>query len=221
MEESKRRHSIVRLVLELVEQSIVLVFLELKLAAMEVKRNVTSAKNGVVMLGLGGFLLLFSLLGVMATAIAALALVLPVWLSALIVTAVFLFAGGGLLLTGLSHLKHFSLLPHETVARVEQIAGKLKKHAELREQEARAKEAAYHEGIRAREAAHAEAVEAAVARAEARAASRAEAARVREAKREAARARKLRKLTHLTHAKERVQAAKERVEAEERKRHAG
>lgn len=133
MGEIKNKTSFVRLFLELVEQSIVLVFLELKLAAVEVKHNIDSAKTGAVLLGLGGFLLLFSLLGVMATAIAALALVLPVWLSALIVTAVFLFAGGGLLFVGLSKLKHFTVVPRETVDRVETIAHKLKKHAEERE----------------------------------------------------------------------------------------
>src|SRR5690242_10947935 len=112
---SKRRHSMVRLVLELIEQSVVLFFLELKLAALEVKRNVNSAKTGAVLLALGGFLLLFSLLGVMATAVAALAIVLPVWLAALIITASLVGLGGAFLLSGLGKLKHFTLLPKETV----------------------------------------------------------------------------------------------------------
>lgn len=154
MGDIKRKASFVKLALELVEQSIVLVFVELKLAALEVKHNINSAKNGAVFLGLGGFLLLFSLLGVMTTAIAALALVLPVWLSALIVTATLLVAGGALLFMGLSKLKHFTLVPRETVDRVETIANKLKKHAEERERaELEAHQAAEREAA-ARHAAH-------------------------------------------------------------------
>jgi hypothetical protein len=137
MDGTKRRKSMLRLVLELVEQSIVLVFLELKLAAHEVKRNVSSARNGVVFLALGGFLLLYSLLTLTATAIAALAIVLPVWLSALIVTAAVGLVGAALLFTGVGKFKHFTLVPSETVERVENIAAKLKKHAELREHEER------------------------------------------------------------------------------------
>jgi hypothetical protein len=151
MAEVKKRVSMIKMVLELVEQSIVLVFLELKLAALEIKRNIDSAKTGAVLLALGGFLLLFSLLGAMATAIAALSLVLPVWLSALIVTAVLVFGGAGLLFAGLSKVKHFTLVPRETVDRIETISHKLKKHAEQREAEER-------DAVR-REAARAGAVE--------------------------------------------------------------
>lgn len=146
MDDMNRRKSMIRLGLELVEQSIVLVFLELKLAVLEVKRNVTSAKNGAVFMALGGFLMLFSLLTLTATAIAALAIVLPVWLSALIVTAALGFLGAALLFTGLGKFKHFTLVPAETLERVENIAAKLKKHAEQREHE----EKIAHEQRRAR-----------------------------------------------------------------------
>lgn len=163
MADIKSRASIIKLVVELIEQSIIFVVLELKLAAMEIKHNVNSAKNGAVFLALGGFLLLFSLLGLMATGIAALALVLPVWLSALIVSAVFIAAGGALLFMGISKLKHFTLVPRETVDRVENVTKKLKHHAEEREraeheaherlaQEALAREAARLGRIEAREA---------------------------------------------------------------------
>lgn len=201
-----RRKSMVRVVLELVEQSIVLVFLELKLAALELKHNIDSAKTGAALLGLGGFLLLFSLLGVMATAIAALALVLPVWLSALIVTAVLAFGGAALLFTGLGKVKHFSLVPKDTVNRVETIAKKLRKHAELHEREVReAGEAALKGAVPA------EAAAARVREAEHREAVHREAAHVKESvHQEAARARKL------TFAKERA-LAREAREARRRR----
>lgn len=195
-----RHHSIVRLVLELLEQSIVLVFLELKLAALEVRNNVNSAKNGSVLLAVGGFLLLFSLLAATATAIAALSLVLPVWLSALIVTAGLVFLGAGLLFTGLSKLKHFTLLPKDTLDRVENIGHKLKAHAEQRDQEAL-------EAKAARDAVHAEALH---AREEKLAAREREAAK-REAEREEARARDLekreaRRSRRLTYARQKAEA---------------
>lgn len=147
MDDAKRRKSMLKLVLELVEQSIVLVFLEMKLAALEVKRNISSARNGAVFMALGGFLMLFALLTTITTAIAALALVLPVWLSALIVTAVIGGAGAALLFTGLGKLKQFTVVPTETVERVENIAAKLRKHAEQRERE----EQRAHEEWRARQ----------------------------------------------------------------------
>ncbi|HJV35083.1 phage holin family protein [Geomonas sp.] len=195
-----RHHSMVRLVLELMEQSIVLVFLELKLAALEVRNNVDSAKKGSVLLAVGGFMLLFSLLAATATAIAALSLVLPVWLSALIVTAGLMFLGAGLLFTGLGKLKHFTLIPKDTLDRVENIGHKLKTHAEQRDHEAQAAKAA-------REAVHAEAIR---AREEKVAAREREAAQ-REAEREEARARDLakreaRRSRRLTYARQKAEA---------------
>ncbi|OGU06448.1 MAG: hypothetical protein A2075_07805 [Geobacteraceae bacterium GWC2_58_44] len=120
----------VRLVLELIEQFIVLVFLELKLAALEIKRNMNSARNGAVLLGMGAFLLLFAVPVLVATAVAALALALPVWFAALIMAVVLLFVGAAFLMTGLSKVKHFTVVPTDTLDRVESISKKLKKHAE-------------------------------------------------------------------------------------------
>jgi hypothetical protein len=130
VEDVKKRLSMVRLVLELVEQFIVLIFLELKLGVIEIKRNIHSAKTGAVLIVMGAALLLFSLVTGLATAIAALAIVLPVWLSALIVTALLGFVGAGFLFTGLSKVEHFTLVPLDTISRVEEISHKLKKHAE-------------------------------------------------------------------------------------------
>jgi hypothetical protein len=199
----------VRTVVELIEQSIVLVFLELKLGALEIKRNIDSAKTGAAFMGLGGFLLLFSLLGLMATAIAALALVLPVWLSALIVSAVLIFAGGALLVTGLGKLKHFSVVPKDTVDRVENIGRQLKHHAEQR----------HAEEEEAREAEHARAM-ATVREATQRSAglegrNAVEAGQLRKA-RELRKARKLAKANarELTRAKEAAAAREERERKE-------
>ncbi|HEY5514448.1 MAG TPA: phage holin family protein [Geomonas sp.] len=121
--------SIVRLGLELVEESIVLVFLELKLAAVEIKRKVHAAEKGAVLIAAGAGLLLFALITLTGAAVAALATVLPLWLSALIVTAVLAFFGIVFLFSGLGLLKDFSLVPADTLQRIEVVAKKLKEAA--------------------------------------------------------------------------------------------
>ena len=127
-----RRHSVVRLTLELVEQSIVLFFLELKLAAVEIRRNIKSVEKGVACLAIGAFLMMCALLALIGTAVAALATILPVWLAALLVSALLLFCASALLFTGFSKMKHFSLVPSDTLHRVQVISRQLKKHAEQR-----------------------------------------------------------------------------------------
>lgn len=124
--------SIVRLGLELVEKSIVLVFLELKLAAVEIKRKVHAAEKGAVLVAAGAGLLLFALITLTGAAVAALAIVLPLWLCALIVTAVLAFFGIAFLFTGLGLLKDFSLVPSDTLQRIEVVAKKLKEAAHHR-----------------------------------------------------------------------------------------
>ena len=126
MEKTRKRASVVRLFVELIEESIILVFLELKLAFFEIKRHVRCAEKGVVMMALGVGLLLFALITFLATAVAALAVFLPVWLSALIVTLSLAFFGLALLFSGLGNLKDFTLIPMETLERVQDISQKLK-----------------------------------------------------------------------------------------------
>jgi len=126
------KQSFVKLTLELVEQSIVLIFLELKLAVLEVKRNVTSVERGVIFLPIGAVMLLLALCTLTGAAVAALCLVVQPWLAALIVSAVLMFFSSALLFTGIGKIKHFTLVPKETIERAEAIAKKLKQHAEER-----------------------------------------------------------------------------------------
>jgi len=138
----RRRVSMIRLFAELIEESIILVFLELKLAVFEIKRNVKSAEKGAVMMVLGGGLLLFGSVTFVATAVAALAIVLPVWLSALIIALGLSFLGFAFLFSGLGHLKDFTLVPLETLERVDDLSQKIKqvsaRHQEAEERKERA-----------------------------------------------------------------------------------
>jgi hypothetical protein len=123
----QKRVSMIRLFAELIEETIILTFLEIKLAALEIKRNIRSAEKGGAMMAVGGALLLFASVVFIGTAVAALALFLPVWLSALIVALGLGFFGIAFLFSGLGLLKGFSLFPAETLVRVENIARKVRK----------------------------------------------------------------------------------------------
>jgi fatty acid desaturase len=127
MEKTERRQSVLRLVVELAEEIIILGFVELKLAAMEIKRNIRSVEKGAAMMAAGAGLLLFALVTFIGTSVAVLAIFLPIWLSALIVALTLTFFGIALLFTGLGHFKDFSLIPSETLQRVEDISQKYKK----------------------------------------------------------------------------------------------
>lgn len=67
---------------------------EIRLAQKEFQTSARHAGVGAGLLSVAGVLLLFGLLGLLAAAVAALALVLPVWASALIVGVVLLVIAG-------------------------------------------------------------------------------------------------------------------------------
>jgi len=147
---NRKRVSVVRLYAELFEESIILVFLELKLAFIEIKRHVHSAENGVVLMAVGAGLLLLGILTCIGTAVAALAVFLPVWLAALAVASALTFFGIAFLFSGLGKMKDFSLIPTETLERIQDISQKLKKVSARHEAQHAATHAAMHEGTAGR-----------------------------------------------------------------------
>lgn len=120
MVNSPKRESIFQMVVELVEDLVVLLFLELKRALLEIKENIRSVEKGAAMLVLGAVLLFIALATFTITAIIALAIVLPAWLAALLVALGFTFFGVAFLFGGLGHFKVFTLVPSETVRRVKE-----------------------------------------------------------------------------------------------------
>ena len=122
MENTRKKLSRDRTVVELAEEIIILGFLELKLAAVEIRRNIRSVEQGAVMMAVGGGLLLLAMLTFIATAVAILALFLPTWLAALIVALTLVFFGIAFLFAGLGSFKDFTLVPSETLQRVQAIA---------------------------------------------------------------------------------------------------
>ncbi|MRR58165.1 MAG: phage holin family protein [Deltaproteobacteria bacterium] len=126
MTETKKRRSTLLLLYELLRDVIVFIDLELQLAIAEVRRNVGSAKRGVIQMTVGLFLLLLALLLMICSAVSALAIVLPLWLASLIVGALFAASGLWFLLTGKNRLNKASPFPNESIERIRAVSRKLK-----------------------------------------------------------------------------------------------
>lgn len=124
--ETKKRRSTLNLFFELVRDIMVLIDLELKLAIAEVKRNIGSAKRGIIQVAIGLILLLLALLVLTCSAIAALAIVIPLWLASLVVGALYAVSGMWFLLTGKNRLSNAPPLPTESIERIRTVSRKLK-----------------------------------------------------------------------------------------------
>ncbi len=92
-----------------------LVSQEIRLAQMEVTESAKSAGMGAGLLAGAAAFGLVGLIGVAATLVAVLSLVLPVWAAALIVTILYFIIAGGLALAGYVKLKEASPTPQATI----------------------------------------------------------------------------------------------------------
>lgn len=93
----------------------VLVRQEVALARAEVSDKVSHLGRDAATIAIGGVLAFVGLQALVATAILALSLVLPAWLSALIVGAVLALVGGLLAWRGYQDLRERGVVPQETV----------------------------------------------------------------------------------------------------------
>jgi hypothetical protein len=116
-----KKISMARLVVDLYEDIFALLFVELKRALLEINHNVRSVEQGAAMMVLGAVLLFFALIAFTGTAVAIMALFLPTWLSALIVALGLAMFGIALFFSGLGHFKDFTLVPRNTMQRVEDV----------------------------------------------------------------------------------------------------
>lgn len=110
--------SVGELMTRLSEQTSRLVRDELALAQLEIKDAAKQAGKGAGLLSGAGLLALYGLGAAIATAIIALALVLPLWASALIVTAVLFLAAGIAALLGKKEVQQVSPTPQRAVDNV-------------------------------------------------------------------------------------------------------
>ncbi len=110
--------SVGQLMMQLSEQTSRLVRDELALAQIELKNTAKHAGVGLGLFSVAGVLALFGVGALVATAIIALALVLPWWLSALIVTVVLFVAAGVAALLGRNQVQQASPTPERTIENV-------------------------------------------------------------------------------------------------------
>ncbi|MBW0106997.1 phage holin family protein [Pseudonocardia sp. KRD291] len=110
--------SVGELMTRLSEQTSRLVRDELALAQIELRDTAKQSGKGAGLLSGAAVLALFGLGAAIATAIIALALVLPLWASALIVTAVVFIVAGLLGLRGRNETQKVSPTPERTVSNV-------------------------------------------------------------------------------------------------------
>lgn len=118
------------LISRLSEQTSTLIRDEMRLAQAEMTAKAKHAGTGLGMFGAGGLLAFFGIAGLVTTAILALALVLPAWASALIVTVVLFIAAAVVSLMGKKQVEQATpAAPERTVANVKQDVAEVKEHA--------------------------------------------------------------------------------------------
>jgi hypothetical protein len=93
---------------------------EMKLAKAEVSLHVARIRKGSVLIAVGAVLAVLGCLALFAAAIIALAIVLPWWLSALLIGLAFVILGGVLAMAGIKKIKSADLVPHETISKVKE-----------------------------------------------------------------------------------------------------
>ncbi|WP_309081658.1 phage holin family protein [Zhihengliuella sp.] len=114
---------------QLSEQTSRLVRDELKLARAELTAKTKQGGMGAGFLGAGGILAWFGFAALVTTAILALALVLPAWAAALIVTVVLFAAAGIAALLGKKKIENLSPTPEKTKANVQRDVAEVKEHS--------------------------------------------------------------------------------------------
>lgn len=124
--ESSSQPSLAELISRLSEQTSRLVRDELKLARAEMTATAKQGGVGAGLLGAGGVLAAYGFAALIATAIIALALVLPAWAAALIVTAVLFIAAAIAALVGKKKVQDLSLTPERTIDSVQEDIAEVK-----------------------------------------------------------------------------------------------
>lgn len=106
------------LITQLTAQTSRLVRDEIRLAQKEFQQSAKHAGIGAGLFSVAGLFAVFGVATLIAAAVAAIALVLPVWAAAVIVGVVLLAIGGIAALTGKRQVQEASPVPQQTVANV-------------------------------------------------------------------------------------------------------
>lgn len=117
------------LIARLSEQTSTLIRDEMRLAQAEMSQKAKHAGTGIGMFGASGVLALMGLGAGVATAIIALALVLPTWAAAVIVTVALLSVAGIVALLGKKQVEQAKPAPERTIASVKKDVATVKENA--------------------------------------------------------------------------------------------
>lgn len=115
MTQRQDERSLGELFSELARETSTLVRQEVQLAKTEMTQKATSVGKDAGMIGAGGAIAYAGLLAIIAGLILVLGLLIPMWLSALIVGIVVAGIGYLLIQRGISGIKRSSLTPDETI----------------------------------------------------------------------------------------------------------
>ncbi len=115
MEENKEKRSLGDLFSVFLEKMSKMIRLEIELAKSEITKKTTRLLTDVVFLIAGAIIGFIGLLTLVGAAVAALWLVLPLWLSALIIGVVVSGISVSFIQKGIKALKHGSLKPEHTI----------------------------------------------------------------------------------------------------------
>lgn len=129
MEQPKEERSVGELLSELTQNVSTLFQQEITLAKTEMTQKATKAGKDVGFLAVGGAIAYAGFLAILAGVVLALGLVLPWWLSALIVGVVVAAIGYFLIQKGRTALKQIDLTPQETVETLKEDKQWLKEQA--------------------------------------------------------------------------------------------
>lgn len=115
MQQSKDNQSIGDLLGDLYQNATNLIQLEIELAKTEISQKASRVGKNVGFLAAGGALAYAGFLAILAGIIALLGLLIPIWLSALIIGLIVSGIGGTLVMSGLKTLQQESVAPQRTL----------------------------------------------------------------------------------------------------------
>ncbi len=115
MQRSRDDRSIGELLGDLYRGASNMIHLEIEIAKTEMSQKASRVGKNVGFLAAGGAIAYAGFLALLAAAIAALAMVMPVWVAALIVGVVVVAIGGILVWSGLRTLQQESAAPQKTI----------------------------------------------------------------------------------------------------------
>ncbi len=129
MQTQQDNRSLGELFSELTQEMTTLVRQEVALAKTEMTDKFAKTRRDAIMVAAGGLVAYAGFLALIATAIIAIALALPLWLSALIVSVIVLGLGVAFMLYGIENLQHMSMVPKQTVETLKEDAQWMKDQA--------------------------------------------------------------------------------------------